>query len=548
MNLRWRIAGLLLLAVLGGGALLAQPADLLPAPLDAEVETAPVQIDGVDLFRVRGVTGFPAARRAQGIAARIARLAADPAIPPESLVVLETALSTEIQAGRVRILGVTDADAELEGLRRDLLASVFLQRIQQAVRDYREARTHDNVIRGLVRALVALVVFAVAVLLVRWIFRRSIAAIERRFRERVRSVAIGSFEFVRADRLWSYLRAALRGLRVFFGLTMAYLFLDFSLRQFPWTRGTAAQLDDWVLGPVRVIGQGLLGFIPNLIFLLVLYFFTRWALRLLRLFFDGVGSGEVVLEGFYPEWAAPTFKLVRLAVIVFAVVVAYPYIPGSESDAFKGISLFLGLVFSLGSSSSISNIIAGYTMTYRRLFREGDRVRIGDVVGAVTQIRLQVTHIRTAKNEEAVVPNSSILNSEVINYSTMAKSEGLILHTSVGIGYETPWRQVEAMLLLAAERTPGLAPGRQAFVLQRALGDFAVTYELNAYTDDPSRILLLYSELHRQILDVFNEFNIQIMTPAYEGDPEQPKVVPREQWWSAPAAPAPAKPEPADRG
>ena len=148
-----------------------------------------------------------------------------------------------------------------------------------------------------------------------------------------------------------------------------------------------------------------------------------------------------------------------------------------------------------------------------------------------------MTHIRTPKNEEVVIPNSTILNTEVTNYSTMAKSEGLILHTSVGIGYETPWRQVEAMLLLAAERTPGLAPGRQAFVLQRAFGDFAVTYELNAYIDDPSRMLLLYSELHRQILDVFNEFDIQIMTPAYEGDPAQPKVVPREQWFTAPAAP-----------
>jgi small-conductance mechanosensitive channel len=373
------------------------------------------------------------------------------------------------------------------------------------------------------------------------------AGIERRFRERVRAVAIGSFEFVRADRLWSYLRRVLRGLRALVMLGLVFLFLDFALQQFPWTRGAAARLEAWTIGPVKVIALGILGFIPNLLFLAVLYIFTRWALNLIRLFFDGVASGEVELEGFDKDWAPPTFKLVRMAVVVFALVVAYPYIPGSESPAFKGISLFIGLVFSLGSSSAISNIIAGYTMTYRRLFREGDRVKIGDVVGAVTQVRLQVTHIRTPKNEEAVIPNSTILNSEVVNFSTMAKSEGLILHTTVGIGYETPWRQVEAMLLLAAERTPGLAPGRQHFVLQKALGDFAVTYELNAYTDDPIRMPFLYSELHRQILDVFNEYGIQIMTPAYEGDPERPKVVPREQWWSAPASSAPAKPEPGNR-
>ena len=544
MILRRRRTGLLLGWMLCCRALAAQPADLLPAPLEANVERAPVTIDGAELFRVRGVTGLPAARRAQEIAARIQRLAADATVAPETLAVVESALSTEIHAGKVRVFAVTDADAEVEGLRRELLARVFLQRSQDAIRAYREARTRDRLMHGLLQALAALAVFSITVLIVRWLFRRATVGIERRFHERVRTVAIGSFEFVRADRLWSYLRRILRGLRLLVMLALVFLFLDFALRQFPWTRDAAAHLEEWTLGPVRVIVLGLLGFIPNVLFLIVLYIFTRWALNLIRLFFEGVGSGEVELEGFDPDWAAPTFKLVRMAVVVFALVVAYPYIPGSESPAFKGISIFVGLVFSLGSSSAISNIIAGYTMTYRRLFREGDRVKIGDVVGAVTNVRLQVTHIQTPKNEEAVIPNSTILNSEVINYTTMAKSHGLILHTTVGIGYETPWRQVEAMLLLAAERTPGLAPGRKHFVLQQALGDFAVTYELNVYIDDPTRIPFFYSELHRQILDVFNEFNIQIMTPAYEGDPEQPKVVPKEQWWSAPAA----APHPAPKG
>lgn len=540
-------AGVLLALALGSGAAFAQASATSPAPPDAEFESAPVVVDGLELFRVRGVTSYPAERRAQEIAARIERLAADPSVAPETLVLAESPLGLEIQAGRVRIVTVTDSDAELESLRRDQLATLVLQRIQEAMRAYREGRSHANLVGGVLRALTALAVFAVALLLLRWISRRMATAIEQGFRRRVQKLAIGSFEFVRADRLWSYLRAVLRGLRLFFGLTMVFFFLDYSLRLFPWGRGTAAELDDWVIGPLRVIGRGLLDFFPKLIFLFILYCLTRWALKLLRLFFDRVGSGEVVLEGFYPEWAAPTFNLVRLAVIVFAVVVAYPYIPGSNSAAFKGISIFLGLIVSLGSSSSTSNIIAGYTMTYRLLFRAGDWVRIGDVFGTVTRVRLQVTHIRTPKNEEAVLPNSSILNTEVINYSAMARSEGLILHTAVGIGYETPWRQVEAMLLLAAERTPGLAPGRQPFVLQRALGDFAVTYELNVHIDDPSRMLRQYSELHRQILDVFNEYGIQIMTPAYRDDPEQPKIVPREQWFNAPAAPAPVPAELAER-
>jgi small-conductance mechanosensitive channel len=217
------------------------------------------------------------------------------------------------------------------------------------------------------------------------------------------------------------------------------------------------------------------------------------------------------------------------------VVVAYPYIPGSDSQAFKGISLFLGVLFSLGSTSIISNIIAGYTMTYRRAFRVGDRVKIGETIGTVTEIRLLVTHLQSLKNEKVVIPNSTILNSEIINYTTTLEDKELILHTTVGIGYEVPWRQVEAMLLESARRTEGLVQDPPPFVLQKALADFAVTYELNAYCRDEKRIPLLYSNLHRNIQDVFNEHGVQIMTPNYVADTPQPKIVPPEEWYAAPA-------------
>jgi hypothetical protein len=183
-----------------------------------------------------------------------------------------------------------------------------------------------------------------------------------------------------------------------------------------------------------------------------------------------------------------------------------------------------------------SAFIAGYTMTYRRAFKLGDRIRIGQTVGEVSEIRLLVTRLRTGKNEDVVIPNSTILSSEVVNYSTLARKDGLILHTAVGIGYEVPWRQVEAMLLLAAERTEGLMRDPMPFVLQTSLGDFAVTYELNAYCDDAGRMPRLYSALHRNIQDVFNEYGVQIMTPNYEADPEKPKLVPADQWYAAPAA------------
>jgi small-conductance mechanosensitive channel len=218
------------------------------------------------------------------------------------------------------------------------------------------------------------------------------------------------------------------------------------------------------------------------------------------------------------------------------VVVAYPYIPGSDSEAFKGISLLLGVLFSLGSTSLISNIIAGYTMTYRRAFKVGDRVKIGAHVGEIVNIRLMVTHMRSLKNEEVVLPNSAILAGEIVNYSAMAGERGLILHTEVGIGYEVPWRQVEAMLLMAADRTPGLLKQPEPFILQKALGDFAVIYELNAYCREADRMPLFYADLHRNIQDVFNEYDVQIMTPNYVADTEQAKLVARKDWYAPPAA------------
>jgi small-conductance mechanosensitive channel len=313
------------------------------------------------------------------------------------------------------------------------------------------------------------------------------------------------------------------------------------LAQWPWTRTLSRGVTALMFDPLRTLGAGLVANLPRLVFLAVLFVLARFMLRLIRLFFEAVHTRAVTLRRFEAEWALPTFNIVRLGVIALAVIVAYPYIPGSQSEAFKGLSLFIGIVFSLGSSSMIANLIAGYMLIYRRAFRVGDRVRIGDSLGEVVETRLQVTHLRSIKNEEIIIPNSTILGADVMNFSSFSKSRGLLLHTEVGIGYETPWRQVEAMLLTAAARTPGLGAAPKPFVILKKLGDFAVVYELNAPCDDPSRMMALYSELHKNVLDVFNEHGVQIMTPAYEGDTPEPKIVAPKDWYLAPAV-KPAEP------
>ena len=504
---------------------------------EGDALSAWVVIDGNAMFRVRGTYGFPAEERAAAIAGRIAALAADRHVPADAVRSEEIEHGSAIVADGRRLMVVFDADASSESLDRKALAAHIVNSIARAVADYRQARSREALLRSAAYAAVATALLATLGTLVAWASRRAEKALEATYRQRVQSVGIQSFQLVRAEQIWVALHRAVVIARAVIILGLAFVYLQYVLGVFPWTRGFSGRMLQIVLDPLATMGWGVVNVIPNLVFLAILLVITRYVLKVIYMFFAAVGRGEVALSSFEREWADPTYKLLRVAVVALALVVAYPYIPGSGSEAFKGISIFIGIVFSLGSSSTIANVMAGYAMTYRRAFRVGDRVKIGDTVGDVSEMRLQVTHVKTVKNEEVIIPNSSILNNEVVNYSSLAKTRGLILHTHVGIGYETPWRQVEALLLVAAERTPELMREPKPFVRQLALGDFAITYEINGYCDNAQAMNQIYTDLHRNILDVFNEHGVQIMTPAYEGDPEVPKVVPKDRWFEAPAKP-----------
>jgi small-conductance mechanosensitive channel len=525
---------LLLSLPLAAGRLQAQ--DNAGAAASDEIITAPIELDGVVLFRVRGISSLPAEARANLIRDRIAAAAADRALPVDSIRVIESQGIVRIVARDLPIMAVASGDASLEQVSPTELAQAHAERVKQAIAEYRGARSRAALQRAALATLIATVLFALVLAAAVWLWRWLDRRLSERLHARIHTVGIQSFEVMRAESIWRALRSALFGLRTLVFFASALIYLGYLLARWPWTRGLSRDLASFVLGPLEVIARSIVAYIPSLVFLAVLFIVFRVALRVLRLFFDAVAEGRVALARFDAEWAQPTYKIIRVAVIAFGIIVAYPYIPGSQSEAFKGVSIFIGIVFSLGSSSAISNIIAGYMMTYRRAFKVGDRVKIGDTIGDVIETRLQVTHLRSYKNEEMIIPNSQILSGEVLNYSSLARSEGLILHTEVGIGYETPWRQVEAMLLTAAERTGGLASDPRPFVLLKRLGDFAVTYELNVFCRQVSLMNQLYTALHRNILDVFNEYGVQIMTPAYEGDPAEPKVVAPKDWYAAPAS------------
>jgi small-conductance mechanosensitive channel len=515
----------------------ASPTAPSPAtPASEGVETAPVLLDGETLFTVRGISAFPAAQRAAEIARRIHEVAADDTIPTRALRVSEMEDWSDILAGERRLMRVFDVDGQVEGMpRRAGLAEAYQRKIVAAIEGFRLERSRPYLIRQGFHAALVLALLTALLMAVRWTFRRLEAAIARRTEASLTALEATSYRLLSVEQVTQAWRGALRAVHVLLGFLLAFAAFHHVLSLFPWTRLVGRRGTALLIDPLRTMGLGLLDALPGLVFIAILTVITRYVLKLVWLFFGGVAAGRIRPTGFEQEWAWPTYRLVRLAIIAFALVVAYPYIPGSDTNAFKGVSIFVGVLMSFGAASMVANVLAGYALIYRRAFKVGDRIQVGDVVGDVVAMRQQVTHLRTPKNEEVTIPSSMLLNSQVINYSTLASERGLILHATVGIGYETPWRQVEAMLIEAANRTPGLLREPPPFVLQTSLGDFAVTHEINVYCDRPQEMARLYTDLRRNVLDVFNEYGVQIMTPAYEGDPAAPKIVPQDQWFRTPA-------------
>lgn len=532
---------LLLVACVAAAALGVMPSaaaqDVNQAARPASLQTAPVIIDGSVLFRLRGVSAFTAEDRAQDVTQRIKDAARNPAVTRETIVVKVLADWSEIRAADKLVVSIFDLEAQLEGVDRSLLAEAVLHQVRDAVDRYRSDRSPKSLATDAAYALAATIAFALALVLLLVFMRSFNRFAATRHQKYIAPLEAKSSRILRADQIWRLLHAVLRGFWILAGVILFYAYLNFLLSLFPWTRAFSDRLSDLVGDRVLTAGVAILEAIPDLILVLILIVITRYLLRLTRLFFNAIRDGHLTVGRFLPEWADPTYRIARLVIVAFAFVIAYPYLPGSGTAAFHGVSIFLGVLLSLGSSSFISNVIAGHTLTYRRAFRVGDVVKIQDTVGEVIETGLLVTRLRTKRNEVVVVPNSLILANQILNYSEMAREHGVVLHTTVGIGYEVPWRQTEEILLMAAQRTAGIASEPAPFVHQAELGDFCVTYELNVYCRDARAMLSIRSDLHRNILDLFNEYGIQIMTPAYEGDPETAKIVPRDQWFAAPARP-----------
>ena len=331
----------------------------------------------------------------------------------------------------------------------------------------------------------------------------------------IKSVKIKSVELLSSDRAVDILVLATKIIRFALYIIVIYLYVTIVFSIFTFSKNWASTLFDYVLKPLNSVFTSVINFLPNLFFIIVLILVFRYLIKFIHFLFGEIDRGNLTFPGFHEEWAMPTYKIVRFLIIVLAVIIIFPYLPGSNSPFFQGISVFLGILFSLGSSSAISNIVAGTVITYMRPFKIGDRVKIADTVGDVVEKTLLVTRIRTIKNVDVTIPNSMVLGSHLINYSSSAGEKGLILNTSVSIGYAVPWRKVHELLISAASETENVLNKPEPFVLQTSLSDFYVTYELNVYTNEPELMSKTYSALHSKIQDKFNSAGIEIMSPHY---------------------------------
>ncbi len=497
------------------------------APIPAESASAaaaasgpgwPVVLGGDTLFRIRARLGpYGAAQRAAAITSRLEALSSAPrAVAADTVLVLESTSDTELKVGGVVLLSVTDADGAAEGTTREVLARRYAGIVARALRERAETVSVKALALGVVYSLIVTAVLVLLLRLFAAFFPRVYRLIGLWRRTKIPSLRIQKLELVSSERIADALVVSARVVRFVATALLLYLYVPLVFSFFPWTRGLSSQLLDYIWQPVSGVASAIAGYLPNLLSIGVILIATYYLLKLIRFFFDGIANRRITFEGFYPDWADPTYKIVRFLVFAFAVILIWPYLPKSSSEGFKGVAAFLGLLLTFGSASAVANVFGGLVMVYMRPFQVGDRVKIADTVGDVVAKNLLVTRVRTIKNVDITVPNSMVLGSHIINYSSTAAERGVILHTTVTIGYDAPWRDVHAALLQAAGRTEGTLDTPPPFVLQTALNDFYVSYEINVYTRHPNRMATIYSELHRNIQDAFNEAGIEITSPHYE--------------------------------
>jgi small-conductance mechanosensitive channel len=485
--------------------------------LRAFVKGFPVAPFDDTLFFIYARLGsFSPRERATAVTLRIRNLADDYFFAVDSLKQSPAEQTTDIAYGENIITSISDNDALWMNTSRQELATGYREKIGQAVGQYKEATSWQKLLKDIGLALLVIGLLAAIIYFISRLFRISRAKILAQVEKKIKGIRIKNyllFDAKQEGRILVFGNAIVKWALI---LVVIYLALPALFAIFPWTKGFATTLLNYFLGPAKRILRAFWNYLPNLFTIIVIVIIFRYLLKGLNFLKKEVARGALRITGFYPDWANPTYQIIRVLAFAFILIVIFPYLPGSGSPIFKGVSVFLGVLFTFGSAGALGNIIAGLVLTYVRAFKIGDRVRIGDATGDIVERSLLVTRIRTIKNEIISIPNSMVMGNTTTNFSSDASEKGLIIHTTVTIGYDNPWRQIHELLINAALATEHIEKQPAPFVLQTSLDDYYVSYQVNAYTREPNRQAETYSLLHQQIQDKFFEAGVEIMSPHYK--------------------------------
>ncbi|GMQ23341.1 mechanosensitive ion channel [Algoriphagus sp. oki45] len=471
------------------------------------------------LFSVYSRLGsLTAEERARRITERIQKLSRNEKYVADSLKVEELENAYDILYGHDIVGTVSPGDIRDDQYDIQSMALAVRDVINQDILNYQNETRLEVMLKRI--ALVFLIILAAVLIifLIQKVSKRLIKWVSSRGNKLFRDLDYKGYTFLTWEKEMSLAIRAIKVMRWVFILILLYLLLPILFSIFPFSKDWSDDILNWVLHPIRNVFESTLDYLPNMFRILVILIFMKYLIQFVRFIFHEIELERLQVSGFHPDWAMPTYNIARFLLWAFTLVLIFPYLPGSDSPIFKGVSVFIGVIFSLGSSSAITNLIAGLVITYMRPFKIGDRIKIADVQGDVMEKTLLVTRIKTIKNEVITIPNASVLTGNTTNYTLQAEGQGLILYTSVTLGYDIPWRKIHETLIEAALATEFVEKEPKPYVLQTSLDDFYVSYQLNAYTKQASKQAIIYSQLHQNIQDCCQKNGIEIMSPHYRAN------------------------------
>ncbi|MGK7942274.1 MAG: mechanosensitive ion channel family protein [Crocosphaera sp.] len=483
-----------------------------------EVKEAPVLVDGKEIFTIKSKLGELSPEvRANEIKNKLEEVAQNYSIVPDDIKVVNVEPLQFIQAKNIIIAAFGEGDGEAENLPLSQLVIERVDQIKQGIIDYRESRTKTSISWGIIKTIIATIVAVICLYLLNKVLPNIFNKVRRWQRQRLESVEFQGLQFISGRQVAKCISFLFTLIRIFLIFLVFYIYLPLILSYFPWTQPIGIKILSYFWNSINLVFSGIISYLPNVFIIAIIAIIAYYLIRFSKILFNAIGEERIVFNGFYPEWAEPTYNLVIFLIIALAAVLIFPYLPASNSAGFQGISIFAGALFTLGSTAIVGNIVSGIVLIYTRAFQLGDVINANDKTGRVVEKSMLTTRIMTPDNEVITIPNATLLASDITNYTASIRDQQqpLVLKTTVTLGYDVPWRKVHETLINAAKDSEGILQDPEPFVLQTSLDDFYVAYTLKAFTNSPEKMGFIYSKLHQSIQDKCNEADIEILSPHY---------------------------------